>query len=289
VLHETVYRYEGAVRQSTHVFRLGPVYDEHQAVLSHALDVTPAGNQSPFEDLFGNRATHFTTSEPYSEMRIVSRSVVRLWSPPLLAAPTPAPLVLPLVWPPSEQRVLQPFLNAPELPRAELLQLAEFADGFAERSDYDLIGTLVEMAASISREFRYTPGVTTLQTTPYEVLRAQQGVCQDFSNLFISLARLLGVPARYRVGYIYTGGDYANKLQSEASHAWAECYLPWLGWRGFDPTNGGVVASDHVRVSCGRTFVDAAPTSGTLHEGGGTESLEVRVKVEELSSVEAAS
>jgi len=288
VLHETAYRYDGTVQSSSHVFRLRPVYDEHQAVLSHELDVSPTGEAWPFEDLFGNGATHFVTRESYSEMRIISRSVVRVWSPPSLAAPSHAPLILPLIWPPSEQRVLQPFLNAPELPRSELRQLVEFADGFAERSDYDLVETLREMAQSIHRDFRYTPGVTTLQTTPFEVFRAEQGVCQDFANLFISLARLLGVPARYRVGYIFTGGDYVNRLQSEASHAWAECYLPWLGWRGFDPTNGGTVATDHVRVSCGRTYLDATPTSGTLHRGGGTETLTVHVKVEETPSVEAA-
>ena len=80
----------------------------------------------------------------------------------------------------------------------------------------------------------------------------------------LCLARLLSIPARYRVGYIYTGANYANKVQSEASHAWAELYLPWVGWRGFDPTNGCVVGSDHVRVAAGRHFRDASPMSGRL-------------------------
>jgi transglutaminase-like putative cysteine protease len=105
-------------------------------------------------------------------------------------------------------------------------------------------------------------------------------VCQDFANLFICLARLMGVPARYRVGYIYTGGGYENKIQSDASHAWAEVYLPWLGWRGFDPTNGVTASLDHVRVACGRNYRDATPTSGTIFRGGGVEKLTVNVRVE---------
>jgi len=89
------------------------------------------------------------------------------------------------------------------------------------------------------------------------------------------------VPARYRVGYIHTGADYDNKIQSEASHAWAEVYLPWIGWRGFDPTNGCKVGLDHIRVAAGRTYQDATPTSGTLYKaGGGRETLEVSVRVE---------
>ena len=288
VTHETVYRYEQPVTTSSHIFRLRPVHDELQAVLSHRLDIQPSGDQASYEDLFGNSATHFRPATAFTEMRVVSHSTVRLWSPPVLAPPSHTALVLPLVWPASEQRVLQPLLNAPELPATELRALADYADGVAERNDYDLVRTLTDLSATIKQEFTYMPGVTTLQTTPYEVLESRRGVCQDFANLFISLVRLLRVPARYRVGYVFTGSDYDNPEQGEESHAWVECYLPWLGWRGFDPTNGRTVDVDHVRVACGRHYLDATPTSGTIRAGGGGESLRVRVEVRELSSVEAA-
>jgi transglutaminase-like putative cysteine protease len=97
------------------------------------------------------------------------------------------------------------------------------------------------------------------------------------------LARLLHVPARYRTGYIFTGADYENKIQSEASHAWVELYVPRVGWHGFDPTNGRQVGSDHVRVACGRNYRDATPTSGTIYRGGGAETLTVAVRVEEVA------
>lgn len=287
VTHETVYQYQRPVTASAHVFRLRPVHDDRQAVLSHRIDVQPDGALEAYEDLFGNGAAHFVPGAPFSELRIVSHSTVRLWAPPPLVPPSHTALVLPLVWPPSEQRVLQPLLNAPELPAAELRALADFADGVAERNDYDLIATLTALCTTIKQEFRYVQGVTTLGTTPYQVLESRQGVCQDFANLFISLVRLLRVPARYRVGYLFTGADYDNRQQGEQSHAWVECYLPWLGWRGFDPTNGRAVHLDHVRVACGRHYADATPTSGTIEGGGGPESLQVRVEVRELSSERA--
>lgn len=288
VTHETVYRYEDPVTASDHVFRLRPVHDESQAVLSFQLDVEPAGHASPFEDLFGNLAHHYEPVGPFTEMRVVSHSTVRLWAHPALDPPGVKAAVLPLVWPPSEQRVLQPFLNAPELPSNELRAIADYADDVAGRNDYDLVPTLTDLAATIKQEFQYTPGATTLQTTPYEVLESQRGVCQDFANLFIALARLLRVPSRYRVGYVYTGGDYENREQGDASHAWVECYLPWLGWRGFDPTNGRSVDLEHVRVACGRDYRDATPTSGTIAGGGGREVLATRVEVREITPVEAA-
>ena len=40
----------------------------------------------------------------------------------------------------------------------------------------------------------------------------------------------------------------------------------------------------HVRVARGRNYRDATPTSGIIYEGGGAESLEVDVRVVQLSS-----
>ena len=83
-------------------------------------------------------------------------------------------------------------------------------DDFVERNDYDLIGTLLDMNRSIYKEYKYSQGSTTVATTAFDVYANRRGVCQDFTNLFICLARLLGVPARYTCGYIYTGPKAEN-------------------------------------------------------------------------------
>jgi transglutaminase-like putative cysteine protease len=134
------------------------------------------------------------------------------------------------------------------------------------------------MNASIHGEYEYKQGTTKLTTSAFDTYASRVGVCQDFANLFICLARLLEVPARYTCGYVYTG-PVAHRM-SEASHAWAQVYLPEVGWRGFDPTNGILTQTDHVRVAVGRNFRDATPTSGTIYVGGGAETLEVDVRVE---------
>jgi len=38
-----------------------------------------------------------------------------------------------------------------------------------------------------------------------------------------------------------------------------------------------------VRVACGRNYIDATPTSGTIYKGGGSETLRVEVKLKEVS------
>ncbi|MDX1567068.1 MAG: transglutaminase family protein [Longimicrobiales bacterium] len=285
VTHVTTYRYENPVLRSSHLLRLRPESGVLQNLEQYDLSISVDASKRDFEDVFGNRTTLLDVSAPFQEMRIESRSVVRVGGrgqdDPYLEHDRPS---LPLVWMPWEHQVLFPYLLPPELPAFQLQELTEYARTFSVRNGSDLFWTLRDICQTLKREYSYTPYSTDLETTPYEVYQTRQGVCQDFANLFICLARLNHVPARYRVGYLYTGGRYENEVQSEASHAWAEVYLPWVGWTGFDPTNGILTDLDHVRVARGRNYRDATPTSGIIYEGGGAESLEVDVKVVQLSS-----
>jgi transglutaminase-like putative cysteine protease/predicted glutamine amidotransferase len=280
VVHDTVYRYKNPVERSSHLYRLKPVHDGTQEVLAQELTFSVDGLRRDYEDVFNNQATSLELDTSYAELRIVSRSLVRLSHAPSPRLHSPTRRVtLPLVWMPWQRQMMLPYLLPPELPETQLRELYEYAMTFVARQDGDLVQTLMDMNLTIYRDFRYVTGSTTLETTPFDVYCNRRGVCQDFANLLICLARLLSIPARYRVGYIYTGGAYENKIQSDASHAWLELYLPWLGWQGFDPTNGCLVGKDHVRIACGRNYRDATPTSGTIYKGGGPETLSVDVKV----------
>lgn len=283
--HETVYAYEDAVEHSAHLFRLRPVHDDLQEVLDHQLIVEPVCPSRSFPDVFGNHTVETEIRAPYEALRIIARSRVRIHGhlrPKLRSSVRHHRL--PLVWMPWQRQYLTPYLLPPELPETQLRELSTYAMGFAARQDHDLVETLKDINQTIHADYAYMPSSTSLATTPWEVYTARRGVCQDFANLFIALARLLDIPARYRVGYIYTGRMYDNARQGDASHAWVECYLPKIGWRGFDPTNGTLVSDDHVRVACGRNFRDATPTAGTLYKGGGGETLSVVVRVHDLTA-----
>jgi transglutaminase-like putative cysteine protease/predicted glutamine amidotransferase len=286
VVHRTVYRYEKPVERSTHLLRLVPVHDRLQTVITHELtlkhDGVPLeGKQIEYEDVFGNRARRLIVERPFRELLVEARSqVLVLDADPLQFRPLHARRAIPLVWMPWQREMMAPYLLPEELPETQLEELAEYAMTFVERNDYDLIGTLLDMNNSIFKEYQYRQGSTTIATTAFDVYANRRGVCQDFANLLICLARLLGVPARYTCGYVYTGPKAENRAQSEASHAWVQLYLPEVGWKGFDPTNGTVTQTDHVRVSVGRSSIDATPTSGTLYVGGGVEALSVEVSVE---------
>jgi transglutaminase-like putative cysteine protease/predicted glutamine amidotransferase len=283
IVHRTVYLYKKPVERSTHTLRLAPVIDRLQHVHEHSLSVSVDGKSRDFEDVFGNRTRRLLIETPYTELAIESRSRVEVLDvEPIESRTLRTRATIPLLWMPWQRQTLQPFLLPTELPETQLDELVEYAMSFVERNDYDLLDTLSDINQSIFREYAYRQGATSLATTAFDVYVHRRGVCQDFTNLFICLARLLGVPARYTCGYIYTGPKNPNQLQSEASHAWVQVYLPEVGWRGFDPTNGIVTQTDHVRVAVGRNYVDATPTSGTLYLGGGGETLRVDVRMERI-------
>ena len=65
------------------------------------------------------------------------------------------------------------------------------------------------------------------------VLKSKEGVCDEITNLFISLLRSVGIPARFVSGMAYTNleNDFGN-------HGWAEVYFPGYGWIPYDVTFG---------------------------------------------------
>ena len=279
-LHVTTYTYDKPIQLSTHLFRLQPAHDLNQELLDFRLRIEPAGPLRTYEDVFGNPTTETAIRKSYTTLRIVAQSRVRLTGTVYDRLHSAADQGrIPLVWMPWQRQMMLPYLLPPELPESQLRELSDYGMSFVKRQDYDLVGTLMDINQTIFRDYTYATASTHLATTAFDVYAQRRGVCQDFANLFICLARLLGVPARYRVGYIYTGNNYANTRQGDASHAWVEVYLPQVGWRGLDPTNGVLANHDHVRVAAGRNYRDAAPTGGVIYEGGGDETLEVVVKV----------
>jgi transglutaminase-like putative cysteine protease len=137
---------------------------------------------------------------------------------------------------------------------------------------------LDELTLAINRDFTYDRAVTNVSTVVDDVLALRAGVCQDFAHLFIAVARVMGVPARYVSGYIHFAGDGGV---TTASHAWAEAWVPGKGWIGYDATRPIRTSENHVRLAVGRDYTDAAPTRG-IYVGSATGAMAVRVRTREL-------
>jgi transglutaminase-like putative cysteine protease len=280
IRHTTRYTYDAPIERSVHRLHLRPIDDSRQNLLLYQLVVRPQVPVIEYEDVFGNWSQRFEVNEPYTELTVSAESLIELIdTDPFAFARLPIkPPSWPLVWMPWERTMLAAYLNPPELPDTQLQELYEYGMEFVRRNNGDLMETLFAINLSLFKDYQYIPGCTDLGTSPYQVYVTRAGVCQDFTNLFITVARLLGVPARYVCGYIYTGNEGQTRAGSDETHAWIELYIPNIGWKGFDPTNGVLPQTGHVRVAVGRNFRDATPTAGTLYSKA-NETMHVDVEV----------
>ncbi len=140
----------------------------------------------------------------------------------------------------------------------------------------DKLSGLHALSAEILKAVPYETGQTDAATTAEQAIGIGKGVCQDHSNIFVSAARAAGLPARYVSGYLLMD----DRVDQDASHAWAEAHVDGLGWVGFDVSNGMSPDSRYVRIAVGRDAHDAAPIHG-LRGGPGDESLIVSLQVQQ--------
>jgi len=82
------------------------------------------------------------------------------------------------------------------------------------------------------------------------VLANNRGVCDEITNLFISLNRAAGIPTRFVSGVAYTNLDDVFG-KNWVPHAWAEVYYHGYGWIPYDVTYGeyGFVDAGHIKLS----------------------------------------
>jgi transglutaminase-like putative cysteine protease len=106
-------------------------------------------------------------------------------------------------------------------------------------------------------------------------LKAGEGTSADHAHVFISAAHALDVPARFIVGYLF-----APEEKQTEPHAWAEAYVPELGWVGFDPFSRLCPTERYVRLASGLDSADAAPLRGGAG-GRAQDKLAATVLVEE--------
>lgn len=138
------------------------------------------------------------------------------------------------------------------------------------------IPRLHALSERISDSVRYETSKTGPETSAEEALEAGHGVCQDHAHIFIAAARHMGIPARYVSGYLMMN----DRVEQDASHAWAEVHLEDIGWIGFDVSNGISPDERYVRVATGLDYREAAPVSG-MRFGDAGESLIVSLQVQQ--------
>lgn len=277
--HTTLFRYETALQHSVMSLRLKPRSDL-QKFWKFDIRIKPDSLPVEFTDCFGNAGHLVTTIQNHRELLIstslqAETKTVVAYPPPLTKNDwTAFEEIAPLVryW---------DFLKPSQFVRSSPLLFEFLSENKIERGS-DPLASLLHVSSVIFGGFHYAPQNTNVNSPIDRLIETGGGVCQDYTHMFLAISRLWGIPARYVSGYFEVEPTEEEPAPIGATHAWAECLLPEIGWLGVDPTNDCLADHRHVRVAVGRDYADIPPTKGVIF-GGGSSEVEVRVKVVDIT------
>lgn len=239
------------LQEHAFLLRCMPPELPEQEILSVSLALDPPGSGGAFgKDSFGNRTYSGRIAAAHTSFRYtVQGTALRDDSRRVKEKPLPC------------YRYPSPYTR----PTAEMTALADKIG-----SAGGILAQAERIARAVHDHFTYTPGVTGVQTTAADAFALQKGVCQDYTHVFLALARAAGLTARYVSGLPEGEG---------ASHAWAEVWHDGL-WYGFDPTRNCAVDESYLKLCVGRDFSDC-PIERGVFLGGGDQTQTVFMKVTE--------
>jgi transglutaminase-like putative cysteine protease len=266
ISHLTSYAYGTPANSVIQMLRLTPRNHDGQYVARWRIDVSTDCRLDPHEDAFGNLTHAFSTEGPFSELVVTVEGEVETRDTQGIMRGTVER------FPPSL------YLRATALTTPDA-EIAAFAAASRDATDGNVLNLLHHMLERLHDDVAYDTDPIHAATTAAEAFTLKRGVCQDLTHIFIAAARSLAIPARYVGGYFHRedGVD-----EQEAGHAWAEAFVPGLGWVAFDAANGLCATDAHVRVAVGLDYLGAAPLRGTRYGGGG-EVMSVKVRVDQAS------
>jgi transglutaminase-like putative cysteine protease len=273
VTHSTVYRYDFPVYLEPHIFRLRPRTNSAQRLLAFDIQIapTPAGTTECL-DQDGNLALNAWFSEPTRELSVVSRFTVEmLRQNPFDYVIIGESLNLPLWYRQPLCAALTPYRDDTHVAES----VRQYAKSIAEGAQWNTLSFLVALSRQVFRTFRqmirpYGPPWPSDQT-----LSSLEGSCRDLAVLFCDVCRVMGIAARFVSGYECASADRPDSYL----HAWAEVYLPGIGWRGYDPSRGLAVSNGHVAVAAGFDHDLASPVAG-WYSGGSRSQMEASVRLQ---------
>lgn len=127
------------------------------------------------------------------------------------------------------------------------------------------------------REYPYDlevslPGPEVEDVAHHFLFDLRRGYCDYYTTAFVVLMRLVGVPARFVIGY--APGYFEPYIEEwtftdAQAHAWPEVWFPSLGWIPFEPTAG--------RAGLDRAYVAPAELQGGLTDDAALDGSEMPV------------
>jgi transglutaminase-like putative cysteine protease len=276
IRHRTTYTYAEAVRFGQHRLVLRPREGHDLHIIDMQLLIEPAHEITWVRDVYGNSIALVDFSAAAKRLEIVSSVTLERIDPfPEKHFHEPWRVSWPVPYAGEEQPVVDAYreLSFPE----EAAELKSWVDEVLPRNPDDAEGMLRELCDRVHAAVTYRRRAEKGVQTPLQTLRAGSGSCRDLATLLMDAARVLGVASRFASGYLH---GPASLWGHASTHAWTECYLPALGWRGLDPTVGKAIGLQHIATGVSQHPRGVMPVTGSFH---GTRSAFLGMDVEVLT------
>ncbi len=271
--HSTVYRYDFPVLLEPHIFRLRPRMNSAQRLIVFDIQIAPApAGTTECLDQDGNLALNAWFNAPTKELSVLSRFTVEmLRENPFDYVLIGESLSLPLWYREPLCSALAPYRND--------VHVAESVKQYAELVAAGAQGNILSFLLALSWQiFQTCRQVIRPSGSPWpsdRTLSLREGSCRDLAVLFCDVCRVMGIASRFVSGYECASAS----RQDSYMHAWAEVYLPGIGWRGYDPARGLAVSNAHVAVAAGFDHDLASPVAG-WYSGGSQSQMEASVRLQ---------
>jgi Transglutaminase-like superfamily/Bacterial transglutaminase-like N-terminal region len=264
ILYHTHNSYEEPVKEATFAFLVAPCQDAHQTV-RHLSFRNSLGEESfQYRNAFGFEVKCIRSAKRFTEFEFHMQ--VEVEKKPKALLPEGQLSV------PQEQEILaspKTFIDHHLFLGFD--KYTTLAPAWRDRvlwrhPEQPVFDFLQQLNTYIYQLLQFDPVPTHVHTTVNEVLELGRGVCQDYTHLFLTMARLNKIPCRYVSGYLNQG---SNLTGAAVMHAWVEAFLPSQGWFGFDPTNNLLTDVNYIKAAHGADYSDCSPIKGVLRTNGG--------------------
>jgi transglutaminase-like putative cysteine protease len=261
ILHRTYYNFSGTVMLEPHTLRLRPREDHELRIESSLLKITPTATLRWHRDVEDNSVAVASFNTPTNQLTIESEVIIQQYNlAPLDFLLADYAVNYPFAYTPEDWTVLAPYAGHSEQTSSILFAdwLKNLWYSHEQLQTYTLLQRITaRIQQTVSYRRREEAGVQSAS----ETLTFGTGSCRDLANLFMESVRYLGFASRFVSGYLHTEPSSVN---FGSTHAWAEVFLPGAGWKGFDPTIGKVVGTEHIAVAVARTPELVPPVEGSF-------------------------
>jgi transglutaminase-like putative cysteine protease len=236
--------YPEPARGVTQILRLKPRGFDSQHIQDWFVGAEPDAHLARGEDAFGNLTHSCSYDGPLDRLLVFVEGEIE--------TSDAAGVVNGL----NERFPLDVYLRDVEGARADA-KLIDFTRD-ALSLEAEPLGKMHTLMGALHDKCAFEPGETPAPRNAAEVFAAGKGSARELAQVFVAAARTLGLPARFISGFFL--GESEDNYR--AHHAWAEVYVPPIGWIGFDPALGYCPRDEHLRIAQGLDYYGAAPRRG---------------------------